>query len=105
MATEEPPNILYKPLLTKIAALTPLMSLGNLPLPQILPMVCTGVKYIPPFNYIPPKNTRLSKEKRDKLPILYNGTDTTDIRNLAAWLNEQADEIDREKEIIKSNNK
>jgi hypothetical protein len=50
VATEGPPDILYTLLPMKNAVLTPSMSVGNLPLPQILPRVCTGVKYIPPFH-------------------------------------------------------
>ncbi len=54
--------------------------------------------------YVPTNNKKfkqqLSKEKRNRIIILHNCTDTIEIRNLAAWLEEQANAIDEEKEII-----
>lgn len=54
--------------------------------------------------YVPTNNKKfkqqLPKEKRNRIIILHNCTDTTEIRNLAAWLEEQANAIDEEKEII-----
>ena len=59
--------------------------------------------------YVFPKNSpmgkEVGKEKRDRMSILSYHTDTQEIRNLAAWLNEQADEIDKDMKMFRKDRK
>ena len=51
LGNAEPISTTGTPLLWKTAVPVPSASLGNLPYPETLPLVATGVKEIPPFLY------------------------------------------------------
>jgi len=53
LGNAEPIGTPGTPLLWKTALPVPSVSLGNLPYPETLPFVATGVKEIPPFEEIP----------------------------------------------------